>query len=137
MATGTCCRHSDLNSTYLQQFRLFSSSYKHKSIILAPLTTNSISYVFIFCEILTICCQNDIIISRFNDIILEVLLLLKENKATRTRQVQFRMEPDKVKRLIAAIAYDDDMHSMADLFNKAADEYLKKQEKNGGNGNGK
>jgi len=26
---------------------------------------------------------------------------------------------------------------MADLFNKAADEYLKKQEENGGNGNGK
>ena len=52
----------------------------------------------------------------------------KENKATRTRQVQFRMNPEKVKRLLAAIAYDD-MHSMADLFNKAADEYLKKQEK--------
>ena len=42
------------------------------------------------------------------------------------------MNPDKVKHLIAAIAYDDNMHSMADLFNKAADEYLKKQEKNGG-----
>lgn len=63
---------------------------------------------------------------------MEVLSLLKENKATRTRQVQFRMNPDKVKRLIAAIAYDDNTHSMADLFNKAADEYLKKQEKNGG-----
>ena len=63
--------------------------------------------------------------------------MAKENKANRTRQVQFRMTPDKVKRLLAAIAYDDDMHSMADLFNKAADEYLKKQEKNGGNGNGK
>lgn len=46
------------------------------------------------------------------------------------------MEPDKVKRLLAAIAYDDDMHSMADLFNRAADEYLKKQEKRGGDGNG-
>ena len=55
--------------------------------------------------------------------------MIKENKATRTRQVQFRMNPDKVKRLIAAIAYDDNMHSMADLFNKAADEYLKEQEK--------
>lgn len=63
--------------------------------------------------------------------------MVKENKSNRTRQVQFRMDPDKVKRLIAAIAYDDDMHSMADLFNKAADEYLKKQEENGGNGNGK
>ena len=79
----------------------------------------------------------DIIIPRLNDIIQEVLSLIKENKATRTRQVQFRMDPDKVKRLLAAIAYDDNMHSMADLFNKAADEYLKKQEENGGKGNGK
>lgn len=47
------------------------------------------------------------------------------------------MAPDKVKRLLAAIAYDDNMHSMADLFNKAADEYLKKQEEDGGKGNGK
>ena len=47
------------------------------------------------------------------------------------------MDPNKVKRLIAAIAYDDNMHSMADLFNKAADEYLNKQEANGGNSNGK
>ena len=63
--------------------------------------------------------------------------MIKENKSTRTRHVQFRMNPDKVKRLLAAIAYDDDMHSMADLFNKAADEYLRKQEKNGGEINGK
>ena len=63
--------------------------------------------------------------------------MVKENKATRTRLVQFRMAPDKVKRLLAAIAYDDNMHSMADLFNKAADEYLKKQEEDGGKGNGK
>ena len=67
----------------------------------------------------------DIIISRYNDIIQEVLSLIKENKATRTRQVQFRMDPDKVKRLLAAIAYDDNMHSMADLFNEAAKKYLK------------
>lgn len=66
-----------------------------------------------------------------------MLFLIKENKSTRTRQVQFRMNPDKVKRLLAAIAYDDDMHSMADLFNKAADEYLRKQEKNVGEINGK
>ncbi len=63
--------------------------------------------------------------------------MIKENKANRTRQVQFRMDPDKVKRLLAAIAYDDNMHSMADLFNKAADEYLKNQEGNGENHNGK
>ena len=47
------------------------------------------------------------------------------------------MDPDKVKRLLAAIAYDDNMHSMADLFNKAADDYLKDQEENGGKDNGK
>ena len=63
--------------------------------------------------------------------------MIEENKATRTRQVQFRMNPEKVKRLLAAIAYDDNMHSMADLFNKAADEYLKKQEENGGKSNGR
>lgn len=62
--------------------------------------------------------------------------MVKENKAKRTRQVQFRMDPDKVKRLLAAIAYDDDMHSMADLFNRAADEYLKKQKESRGNENG-
>ena len=58
-------------------------------------------------------------------------MLEKGSKATRTRQVQFRMDPDKVKRLLAAIAFDDDMHSMADLFNKAADEYLEEKEKEG------
>lgn len=63
--------------------------------------------------------------------------MIKECKSNRTRQVQFRMDPDKVKRLLAAIAYDDNMHSMADLFNKAADDYLKDQEKNGGKGNDK
>ena len=51
-----------------------------------------------------------------NDIILEVIFLAKGNKANRTRQVQFRMDPNKVKRLLAAIAYDDNVHSMADLF---------------------
>lgn len=63
--------------------------------------------------------------------------MIKESKSNRTRQVQFRMDPDKVKRLLAAIAFDDNMHSMADLFNKAADEYLRDQEENGGKGNGK
>ena len=79
--------------------------------------------------------KNDIITSRYNDIILEVLYLVEENKSSRTRQVQFRMDPDKVKRLLAAIAYDDEMHSMADLFNEAADEYLKNHKENGENKN--
>ena len=50
----------------------------------------------------------------------------RENKKTRTRQMQFRMDPEKAKLLLATIACDDEMHSMADLFNRAADEYLKK-----------
>ena len=66
-----------------------------------------------------------------------MLYLIKENKANRTRQVQFRMSPDKLKRLLAAIAYDDNMHSMADLFNMAADKYLKEQEDKGVNKNDK
>ena len=56
------------------------------------------------------------------------------NKANRTRQVQFRMDPEKVKLLLSAIALDDNMRSMADLFNKAADEYLKKQKEEKENG---
>lgn len=63
--------------------------------------------------------------------------MINECKSNRTRQVQFRMDPDKVKRLLATIAYDDNMHSMADLFNNAADEYLRNQERNGENSNGK
>ena len=58
----------------------------------------------------------------------------KVNKANRTRQVQFRMDPVKFKKLYSAIIHE--MHSMADLFNKAADEYLKKkseEKKNGKN----
>ena len=50
--------------------------------------------------------------------------MIKENKATRTRQVQFRMDPDKVKRLLAAIAYDDNMRRMEHLFNKIRSEKL-------------
>lgn len=42
--------------------------------------------------------------------------MIKESKSNRTRQVQFRMDPDKVKRLLATIAYDDNMHSMLSLI---------------------
>ena len=56
-----------------------------------------------------------------------MITLTRENKKTRTRQMQFRMDPEKAKLLLAAIACDDEMHSMADLFNRAADEYLKKR----------
>lgn len=58
----------------------------------------------------------------------------KANKANRTRQVQFRMDPQKFKKLYSAIVQDDNMHSMADLFNKAADEYLKKKSEEKKNG---
>lgn len=48
----------------------------------------------------------------------------KGDKSNRTRQIQFRMDPDLAKRLQAAIVFDDSMHSMADLFNEAAEAYL-------------
>lgn len=51
--------------------------------------------------------------------------MVRGTKANRTRQVQFRMDPDLAKRLQAAIIFDDRMHSMADLFNEAAEAYLK------------
>lgn len=50
-----------------------------------------------------------------------------ENKSNRTKQVQFRMDPDVFFKLKATIVYDKNMHSMADLFNKAAKEYLKEK----------
>lgn len=61
--------------------------------------------------------------------------MIKENKANRTRQVQFRMDPEIFNKLKATIVYDKDMHSMADLFNEAADEYLKNHKENGENKN--
>ena len=45
-------------------------------------------------------------------------------RAERTRQVQFRMNPDTFKKLHIAVINDDDMSSMADLFNSAAKAYL-------------
>ena len=62
--------------------------------------------------------------------------MIKENKANRTRQVQFRMDPEIFKKLKATIVFDKNTHSMADLFNKAAYEYLKKQEQKGDRTNG-
>lgn len=55
--------------------------------------------------------------------------MIKEDKSKRTQQIQFRMDPDKFKELKALIIYDDETHSMADLFNKAADEYIEKRNK--------
>lgn len=58
--------------------------------------------------------------------------LEKVDKSKRTRQVQFRMDPDVFKKLYSTIVQDDNYHSMADLFNKAAEEYLEKRgQKNG------
>lgn len=57
----------------------------------------------------------------------------KESKSNRTKQVQFRMDPDVFNKLKAAIVYDKDMHSMADLFNEAAEKYLKDKEAGGKN----
>ncbi len=57
--------------------------------------------------------------------------MIKKNKANRTRQVQFRMDPEIFNKLKATIVYDEDMHSMADLFNDAAEKYLKEKEARG------
>ena len=64
----------------------------------------------------------DIMISFWGDI------LIKENKANRTKQVQFRMDPELFNKLKATIVYDKNVHSMADLFNEAAEKYLKERE---------
>ena len=58
----------------------------------------------------------------------------KVNKANRTRQVQFRMDPDLFNKLKAAIVYDEKTHSMADLFNEAAKKYLDEKSKEKENG---
>lgn len=50
-----------------------------------------------------------------------------ENKMYRTKQVQFRMNPIIFKQLKATIVYDENMHSMADLFNDAAKKYLEEK----------
>ena len=50
-------------------------------------------------------------------------------RAERTRQVQFRMNPDTFKKLHIAVINDDDMLSMADLFNSAAEAYLENPQK--------
>ncbi len=64
----------------------------------------------------------DIMISFFGGVFLK-----KENKAFRTKQVQFRMDPKIFNKLKATIVYDEQMHSMADLFNEAAKNYLKEK----------
>ncbi len=50
-------------------------------------------------------------------------------RADRTRQVQFRMNPDTFKKLHIAVISDDDISSMADFFNSAAEAYLKNPQK--------
>lgn len=50
-------------------------------------------------------------------------------RAERTRQVQFRMNPDTFKKLHIAVISDDGMSSMADLFNFAAEAYLENPQK--------
>ena len=53
--------------------------------------------------------------------------MIKENKANRTRQVQFRMDPKIFNKLKSTIVYDEEIRSMADLFNEAAKKYLKEK----------
>ena len=72
---------------------------------------------------------DDIMIVRYNDIILNrrrVVLL-----SDRTKQVQFRMPEELHTELKAALVYDKS--SFADLFNKAAEDYLAKRKRNNSN----
>ena len=57
----------------------------------------------------------------------DIVVLIKENKANRTRQVQFRMDPKIFNKLKSTIVYDEELRSMADLFNEAAKKYLKEK----------
>lgn len=50
-----------------------------------------------------------------------------ENKMYRTKQVQFRMNPKIFNQLKSTIVFDENMHSMADLFNEAAKKYLEEK----------
>ena len=45
----------------------------------------------------------------------------KVSKETRTKQVQFRMDPDVFYKLKSTVASDRSLHSMADLFNEEAE----------------
>ena len=50
-----------------------------------------------------------------------------ENKMYRTKQVQFRMNPKLFNQLKSTIVFDENTHSMADLFNEAAKKYLEEK----------
>ena len=50
-----------------------------------------------------------------------------ENKMYRTKQVQFRMNPKLFNQLKSTIVFDENTHSMADLFNEAAKNYLEEK----------
>ena len=79
---------------------------------------------------MTFIAKNDIIVSRYNDINGGVVLKLfneTENKMYRTKQVQFRMNPKIFNQLKSTIVFDENMHSMADLFNEAAKKYLEEK----------
>ena len=74
--------------------------------------------------------KNNIIVSRYNDIIGGVVLKSSneaENKMYRTKQVQFRMNPKIFNLLKSTIVFDENTHSMADLFNEAAKKYLEEK----------
>ena len=51
----------------------------------------------------------------------------QESKSDRTKQVQFRM-PTVLHNQLRKLLIDDNV-SMADLFNKAAEEYIKSKER--------
>ena len=93
---------------------------------------------------LTILSNNDIIISRYNDIIVGVKRVPEKADIIheRNKQVQVRLPDSLHKQLRLALMQNDS--SLADFFNEAAEAYLKNPEKydkaikgiNGGKKNG-
>ena len=86
---------------------------------------------FFCCKLLTKSSLYDIIVSRYFDIMISFMIgggIMKQaTKSDRTKQVQFRM-PTVLHNQLRKLLIDENI-SMADLFNKAAEEYIKSKEK--------
>ena len=67
----------------------------------------------------------DIMIS-FGGVVLKTSSKM-EKKMHRTKQVQFRKNPKIFNLLKSTIVFDENTHSMADLFNEAAKKYLEEK----------
>ena len=74
--------------------------------------------------------ENDIIVSRYNNIARRRIIMRKISKNERTKQVQFRMS-EKLHLELRKVLLENGM-SMADLFNDTAKKYIEMQHQNRG-----